>query len=440
MLWFDVSDIVRIKSSAPTGTQRTSTNVLHYLFSQRSDVKLFKFDRKQKCLLEVFPRDLPRGLAGLTDRDSIKAKEGGSDFAGLPATNSFISRAKRLARRLASAKSASGQSGRGLDEPPKASKQEPTPLAFRPGDVLLSMSTNRDVEGYADAIASRRAQDRVKCVNLIHDLIPILFPQWVSERSAKRFTKWARQQIQNADLILTISEFQKAEIENYIIREGLSRTPIEVVYNGDDHISRSDVEDRRNTHARPPQAPKRPFALCVSSFDVRKNHACLYQVWRQLARDLGAECPQLILIGKQVNLGEDLIDQMTNDPLVKGLILLRPDGVPDEELVWYYDNCLFTLFPTHYEGWGLPVAESLGRGKLCIASDTSSVPEIGRDLVDYFEPTNIDECYGLAIHAITDAAYRRRREQEIREKYVPRKWADAASRIGSLVDRLSTQP
>ena len=61
----------------------------------------------------------------------------------------------------------------------------------------------------------------------------------------------------------------------------------------------------------------------------------------------------------------------------------------DADLKVLYEGCLFTLFPSFYEGWGLPVTESLAFGKPCIASNRSSIPEAGGKLARYIDPNNL---------------------------------------------------
>ena len=64
----------------------------------------------------------------------------------------------------------------------------------------------------------------------------------------------------------------------------------------------------------------------------------------------------------------------------------------DEELAWMYKNCAFSIYPSFYEGWGLPIAESAFYGAPCLASSTSSMPEVAGSAVDYFNPASTDSC------------------------------------------------
>ena len=89
----------------------------------------------------------------------------------------------------------------------------------------------------------------------------------------KIITLWARQQIANADLLLTISDFQKQEIEAYIKKSALPLPPVRAIRLGDNAKLLSDKEP-----PLPRVVPQRPFILCVSTVDVRKNQLCLYHV------------------------------------------------------------------------------------------------------------------------------------------------------------------
>lgn len=66
-------------------------------------------------------------------------------------------------------------------------------------------------------------------------------------------------------------------------------------------------------------------------------------------------------------------------------------GISDADLAALYSACLFTLYPSVYEGWGLPVWEGLGNGKFCLSSNQGSLPEAGEEFADYADPWNVDE-------------------------------------------------
>ncbi len=83
----------------------------------------------------------------------------------------------------------------------------------------------------------------------------------------------------------------------------------------------------------------------------------------------------------------DLLKDIELDPIVSRHIV-QLSHVNDAELCRLYEACEFFVYPSFYEGWGLPVAEALAFGKFVIASDRGSIPEVGGDLVEYVDPWN----------------------------------------------------
>ena len=134
-------------------------------------------------------------------------------------------------------------------------------------------------------------------------------------------------------------------------------------------------------------------------------------------------------------MAEETYSLLTNDPDVQKSIQIL-SGVRDEELEWLYQNCIFTIFPSMYEGWGLPVAESLSHGKVCISSDVSSMPEVGGDLVSYISPYNPAEAIEKIKNLCNDKT-RRELEERIRAHYKPVTWQDTYESFRKEVKILS---
>lgn len=464
-LWFDVTDIRDWKYPYLTGIQRTIVSVLSELLRSRDDIRLFAFVRSERILQQVDAHSLPlvvqtcirssggpnAGEAAAHGAGSIAAGAGSNSrpkvdlrrrlkkWIGNEATQAlrdFRSSGKAVARilwrKIHSANPAS--SPRAAVAPLQIS---PASILFRPGDICLSLSATWGLPLYGEVIAANKIQGHAKCINLIYDLIPTLFPQWMPPGFSDVVTLWARQQMENADLILTISNFQKGEISRYMEAEKISPRSIEVVRLGDNPNFMASIAADKPLPL-PRYIPDRKFVICVSSLDVRKNQSLLYQVWRRLAEGLGPDCPQLLLIGAQQLYVSDLLYQISRDRLVNKLVI-HLDNVVDEELAWYYRNSEFTVYPSVYEGWGLPISESLSLGKYCIAGNMTSLPEAGGDLVDYFDPLDFVGCHKLVHRALTDPGYVKQREQLIRANYVPYTWAETASHVSEIVDRLAGQ-
>jgi glycosyltransferase involved in cell wall biosynthesis len=176
------------------------------------------------------------------------------------------------------------------------------------------------------------------------------------------------------------------------------------------------------------------FTLSVGTFEARKNHWLLYQAWRRLILQFGARIPPLVLAGRMGWATRDVLQQIHDDPVVRDRVIVLL-GVSDEELSWLYRNCQFTLYPSHYEGWGLPVAESLVYGKYCICTNASSVPEVAGDLVDYHDPLDAMTCMELVQRALFEPGFLQGREERIRIEFRGATWAECGARIAPLLEK-----
>jgi hypothetical protein len=106
---------------------------------------------------------------------------------------------------------------------------------------------------------------------------------------------------------------------------------------------------------------------------------------------------------------------------------VRVTGHPtDQVLAWLYRHCLFSAYPSHVEGWGLPIGESAWFGNVCVTSRTSSVPEVCGELMDYVDPADIDEVTRVVRRLIIDRDYLARRKAGIGQA-VLRRWSDVAN-------------
>jgi glycosyltransferase involved in cell wall biosynthesis len=173
--------------------------------------------------------------------------------------------------------------------------------------------------------------------------------------------------------------------------------------------------------------------LFVSTIEIRKNHRLLVRVWRRLMERHGADAvPVLIFAGQIGWLVDDLLADLAASRYLDGKIEHRP-GLSDAELREAYRGCLFTVFPSLSEGWGLPVAESLAHGKFCVASNRAAIPEVGGDLIDYFDPTDDDDATAKIERALFEPGYLAVREARLRAEYRPRTWADC---VHGLIEKL----
>jgi hypothetical protein len=107
--------------------------------------------------------------------------------------------------------------------------------------------------------------------------------------------------------------------------------------------------------------------------------------------------------------------------------------VSDPDLANLYKGSAFTLYPSSYEGWGLPVTESLCYGKAALLSDSSSLPEAGGDFADYFKLGDAEGLLAALERLMFDTDYRQQREKRIAEEFKPRPWRELGVEIAETI-------
>jgi len=285
-------------------------------------------------------------------------------------------------------------------------------LKVAPGDVLLTAGAAWIFPRYAARIASLRRRG-VRFAVVVHDIIPLRRPEWCDPRHSLVFRDWLDATLPECDTLLTVSQASAREITGHAIRSGLDlpHDPVVVPMGGGfglpsqlaaphlatPHLATADLAAVESQRLPSPGS----YALFVSTLEPRKNQAYLVQVWRQLLEELPRErVPTLVLAGHVGSMVGDLLQELHNSCYLAGAVRLVSDA-SDPELAALYRGCRFTLFPSLYEGWGLPVTESLSFGKPCLASDTTSIPEAGGRLARYFDPLNVRSGV-LAVRALID--------------------------------------
>jgi glycosyltransferase involved in cell wall biosynthesis len=262
---------------------------------------------------------------------------------------------------------------------------------------------------------------------LIYDLIPIENEAFVEQRHVAQFRNWLRDAMPVADVVLTISRHSRDALLALAAAAGGPMPPVEVVQLG------SGLSDRPAAESQGAPRIPQPYVLFVSTIEIRKNHRLLVRVWRRLMERHGASAvPVLVFAGQIGWLVDDLLAELSASDHLGGKIVLLP-GLSDAELRQAYRGCLFTVFPSLCEGWGLPVAESLAQGKFCVASNRTSIPEVGGDLIDYFDPANDDDALAKIERVMLDPVYLAAREARLRAEYRPRSWSDC---VRALIGKL----
>lgn len=225
---------------------------------------------------------------------------------------------------------------------------------------------------------------RGKMVVTIHDLTHLIYTEFLPNKFAYFYAKFMiGLALKKSEKVITVSENTKKDI---LERYKVNPDKIEVIYNaaGGEFKKRdkADIEYLYDKYSIP---KNKKIIMYVGNLKPHKNLERLLQAFSKINN----ENVVLILVGKAFkryselgNIEEKL--RISNKVIHTGM-------VEQEELVDLYNLADLFVFPSLYEGFGIPVLESLACGTPVICSNTSSLPEVGGNVVDYFDPLNIED-------------------------------------------------
>lgn len=213
-----------------------------------------------------------------------------------------------------------------------------------------------------------------KKISTIHDLIPLKLP-FASLENKKFFYKLIQNTIDTSDLIVTVSEHTKKDVlELFDIKESKIVTTYQAL--PEEHKALQEKEIETLLHGYNLQ--KDQYFLYVGNIEPKKNIRSILEAFSQVQTN-----QKLVIVGKKAWLWENEIKGYS---YLKNVIYL--DYVPREHLGPLYAGARCFIFPSLYEGFGLPVLEAMQYGCPIITSNTSSLPEIGGKHVMYIKPND----------------------------------------------------
>ncbi len=320
-------------------------------------------------------------------------------------------------------------------------------VSFETGDrVFITGATWGDLfRKYVDALTEAKRKVGIEVSLFVHDLIPLACPEHVVDNVPEQFSDWISRMSGLVDLFLVNSEATRRDLERFMRTYTERATPIRVVPLAHEFLlpeSRNreggqapakffDPErhgfNGRRLRADVLNAAQLSYVLVVGTIESRKNVWTLATVWQEVHRRLGFDTPRLVFAGKHGWLKGPFDDFLQGTGSLNGYIRIvdRPD---DFELAYLYKRCLFSVCVSYYEGWGLPIGESLWFGRPVVASNVSSMPEVGGPLVEYADPYDPRSILDACLKLITDDDHREAMARRIRREDL-RRWSDVAEGI-----------
>jgi len=205
--------------------------------------------------------------------------------------------------------------------------------------------------------------------NAVHYVLTIHDFNFVYEKEGRKVQEYLhkiQRKVDRADRIVAISQFAKSEIEKYM---RLSDKPVEVIYNG---IERIDLKPEE-----PVEGVVQPYLFTIGELKAKKNFHVLLAMMEHMPDK------HLYIAG---NNSTPYADEIRKEIAQRGLTNVHLLGLVSEaQKVWLYRHCEAFVFPSLFEGFGLPVVEAMLFRKPVICSHETSLVEIGNKHVSFFE-------------------------------------------------------
>lgn len=278
----------------------------------------------------------------------------------------------------------------------------------------------------------RGENGKVLLAHFMHDFTPSDWPQIHKAETVEGYEPFCDVVFNNFDFLAYGGYVAKRDGEALRDRRGWKSPAGEAVPLGFD-IGRSKSASEADDRAYLKKIGlETDFVIAVGTLEPRKNHETLYRAYLlMLQRQLLERPIQMVFVGKTGWNNDDFLTTLASDErIAKKIIRVNPS---DEGLDILYRNSLFTLMPSFYEGWSLPLPESFAYGKFCLVSDTPPLRERGGEFAEYISPLDAAAWAERIAHYANDPERLVPWENRIAQNWRPVDWKDATE---ILVDRL----
>ncbi len=448
-IYFDITDIVHFarRSNRLTGIQRVEFNLINLLaakhggehirciFFQSSQRRYYEFDPATRAPDAEFDAErllLDLGLMKVTARYPSKVQIKG--YLRTHARNKRQRVLYKLKIYLLAWLSPEKLAQMGLSLMPVAGNSQVAVQKYKVDRLPENCHLVHLGSSWFFPEAWRFAAQYKLCggdvVQYVHDLIPVTHPEFMPAKEPPMFTHWLEQALSYATRFPCNSRWTANDLQQFARQKGaecsLHVVPLAHEFMGFARNSEPALPDRLTSLAGC------RFVLCVGTIEARKNGLSLLKAWQQLMDELGTDMPMLVFAGRYGKIGGDEFrDHLQAHPELQKLVRVV-DGPSDQAMAWMYRNCLFSTYPSHVEGWGLPVGESAWFGRYCVASQASSIPEVCGELAGYVNPNDLSSIKAGILKPITDPAYLREREAAIAAAPL-RTWSDVADDLYAYI-------
>lgn len=259
---------------------------------------------------------------------------------------------------------------------------------------------------------------RIPSIVTIHDLKYLLFPDFFGNRFKTLYYDWViRKGIRNASRVIAVSEATKRDIKDL----GVRSDKIQVIYEA------STIPFSGSSDDLPDELRGKSYLLFVGENRPHKNIFRLIKAYNNVLCRLGELCPFLVFVGSGFN---SLKERCKCEKiLICGL-------VSEAKVVSLYRHAIVLVYPSLYEGFGLPILEAMSTETPVITSNCSSMPEVAGEAAIFVDPYNVDQLADAILKIIQDNSEKRRLGHLGAQRAKCFSWKRAAKSIEALYTRI----
>jgi glycosyltransferase involved in cell wall biosynthesis len=270
-----------------------------------------------------------------------------------------------------------------------------------------------------------------RLVYTLYDLSFLHEPRWTTEQNRSGCFRGVFRASLNADSFVAISKYTKQHFLSTFPHVPEDRVALIYPASRFEHLAAGARPERFR------DLSPGGFWLAVGTIEPRKNYHRLLDACRILRGRNAFDIP-LVVAGAKGWLSDDFNAQLQG--LERGRDLLLPGYVSDAELAWLFQNCFAFIYPSLFEGFGMPVLEALGFGSPVLCSQTSSLPEVAGDAAIYFDPMEPESIAQAMSGLLRGDVNRERLEEAAHRQAKEFSWTSSAAGVRELYQEVMTRP
>lgn len=257
----------------------------------------------------------------------------------------------------------------------------------------------------------------------LHDVSYLECPQYFTKFRATQLKLTVKRTVEAAARILTPSEFSRqAILKHYAIDE----RRVVVVPNAVSSRFRPIEREVAQASLRKKFDVRGPFVLTVGDLQPRKNHLGLLRAFEEVLRAHPQLHQDLVFVGKETWYSKELHRAVQNSAIADRVHFMG--FVDDEDLVSFYAASDLFVFPSFYEGFGLPILEAMACGRAVACSNTTAMPEVANAAGILFDPNSHEEMVRAISDVLLNPELRQRLERLGTSRAAGFSWEKAAQR------------